>query len=166
MAISAPELLNDTHDLSAFCCGIDELDNWLARQGLKSQVRNHAKVYVVSDTNTQKTVGYYAVAMGSVRREEAIAKMRRNSPDPIPMLVLARLAVDKAYHGYGIGAGLLKDCVLRSVQAAKVVGGAGILVHAINPQARTFYKKFGFSESPIHNMTLMTRICDIEASIK
>ena len=163
MGIKAPELLTDEHVLDVFCCGKPELDDWLIKKALKNHKRNNTRVYVVCDDNN-KVIGYYAIAMGSVQRESALSSLKRNSPNPIPMVVLARLAVDEGYKGRGIGVGLLKDCVLRSVHAMNVVGGAGILVHAIDDEAKAFYKRFGFNESPIDAMTLMARVIDIEAS--
>ncbi|WP_370317212.1 GNAT family N-acetyltransferase [Pseudoalteromonas sp.] len=163
MGIKAPELLTDEHVLDVFSCGKPELDDWLIRKALKNHKRNNTRVYVVCDDNN-KVIGYYAIAMGSVQRESALSSLKRNSPNPIPMVVLARLAVDEGYKGRGIGVGLLKDCVLRSVHAMNVVGGAGILVHAIDDEAKAFYKRFGFNESPIDAMTLMARVIDIEAS--
>jgi predicted N-acetyltransferase YhbS len=165
LGIGAPELLLQNHDLSGFTSGYEELDVWLHKQALKSQSRNNARVYVVSDTDIERVVGYYAVAMGSVQRNDAINPLKRNSPNPIPMVVLGRLAVHSEYQGLGIGAGLLKDCVLRSVDAMNSIGGAGILVHAIDDSARSFYTKFGFSESPFDSLTLMARISDIEATL-
>ncbi len=161
MGITAPELLTNTHNLYNFRCGVHDLDNWLVKKAIKNQKKNNTKVYVINDSNSRGVVGYYAIAMGSVQRENAIGNLRRNSPNPIPMVVLARLGVHVDFHGQGLGAGLLKDCVLRSVNAMNVIGGAGILVHAIDDSAKAFYKKFGFSESPIDSMTLMARICDI-----
>ncbi|KZY45715.1 GNAT family N-acetyltransferase [Pseudoalteromonas shioyasakiensis] len=163
MGIKAPELLTDEHVLDVFSCGKPELDDWLIKKALKNLKRNNTRVYVVCDDNN-KVIGYYAIAMGSVQRESALSSLKRNSPNPIPMVVLARLAVDEGYKGRGIGVGLLKDCVLRSVHAMNVVGGAGILVHAIDDEAKAFYKRFGFNESPIDAMTLMARVIDIEAS--
>lgn len=163
MGIKAPELLTDEHVLDVFSCGKPELDDWLMKKALKNHKRNNTRVYVVCDDNN-KVIGYYAIAMGSVQRESALSSLKRNSPNPIPMVVLARLAVDEGYKGRGIGVGLLKDCVLRSVHAMNVVGGAGILVHAIDDEAKAFYKRFGFNESPIDAMTLMARVIDIEAS--
>lgn len=163
MGIKAPELLTDEHVLDVFSCGKPELDDWLMKKALKNHKRNNTRVYVVCDDNN-KVIGYYAIAMGSVQRESALSSLKRNSPNPIPMVVLARLAVDEGYKGRGIGVGLLKDCVLRSVHAMNVVGGAGILVHALDDEAKTFYKRFGFNESPIDAMTLMARVIDIEAS--
>ena len=165
MGISAPELLTDKHDISNFCCGEHALDDWLKKRAIKSQARSHTKVYVVSDANTDQVIGYYAIAMGSVQRENTIASFRRNAPNSIPVLVIARLAVHIDYQGYAVGAGLLKDCIIRSVKAMSIVGGAGILVHAINESAKMFYQKFGFTESPINAMTLMARIVDIKKSV-
>jgi predicted N-acetyltransferase YhbS len=163
LGIKAPELLTDEHVLDVFSCGKPELDDWLIKKALKNHKRNNTRVYVVCDDNN-KVIGYYAIAMGSVQRESALSSLKRNSPNPIPMVVLARLAVDEGYKGRGIGVGLLKDCVLRSVHAMNVVGGAGILVHALDDEAKAFYKRFGFNESPIDAMTLMARVIDIEAS--
>jgi predicted N-acetyltransferase YhbS len=163
LGIKAPELLTDEHVLDTFSCGKPELDDWLIKKALKNHLRNNTKVYVVCD-DQNKVIGYYAIAMGSVRRESALSSLKRNSPNPIPMVVLARLAVDDGYKGRGLGVGLLKDCVLRAVHAMNVVGGAGILVHAIDEEAKAFYRRFGFHESPIDPMTLMARVCDIEAS--
>ena len=164
MGITAPELFTKDHNFSNFFSGKPELDVWLLKKALNSQNRNNARTYVVKDSTTEEVVGYYAIAMGSVQREHAIANLRRNSPNPIPMVVLARLAVHENYHGIGIGSGLLKDCVQRSVHAMEVVGGAGILVHAIDQTAKTFYKKFGFQQSSFDEMILMARICDIKAA--
>lgn len=135
------------------------------KAGVKESKAGTARVYVVNDTEVHQVIGYYAIAMGSVSREQAFGSLRRNSPDPIPMVILARLGVDNAYQGQGIAAGLLKDCIIRSVQAMNAVGGAGILVHAIDGSAQTFYKKFGFKESTFDPLVLMARICDIEKSL-
>jgi GNAT superfamily N-acetyltransferase len=137
-------------------------DDWLLKQAINSQSRNNAKVYVITDSETKQVIGYYAIAMGTVQRENALATLRQNSPNPIPMVVLARLAVHKKYHGKGIGVGLLKDSVRLSVHAMNVLGRAAILVHTIDESARRFYRKFGFTESSFEQMTLMASIRDIE----
>ena len=131
MGIKAPELLTDEHVLDVFSCGKPELDDWLMKKALKNHKRNNTRVYVVCDDNN-KVIGYYAIAMGSVQRESALSSLKRNSPNPIPMVVLARLAVDEGYKGRGIGVGLLKDCVLRSVHAMNVVGGAALFPKSLN----------------------------------
>lgn len=163
MGIRAPELLTGNHNLSNFSCGIEDLDDWLIKKAIKNQKRNNTRVYVVTQQNSEQVVGYYAIAMGCVQRASAIGPLRINSPNPIPMVILARLGVHVEFHGLGIGAGLLKDCVLRSVQAMNVIGGAGILVHAIDDSAKEFYEKFGFAESPFDPLVLMARACDIGA---
>lgn len=166
MGIVAPTLLTQDHLLSNFDCGNPVLNAWLSKQALKNQQRNNAKVYVVTTTESKQVIAYYAIAMGSVQRENAIATLRRNSPNPIPMVILARLAVHTSFQGLGLGAGLLKDCVLRSVHAMNVVGGAGLLVHSIDDMAKAFYHRFGFKQSPFDPMLLMARTKDIEAAIQ
>ncbi|MFV0576781.1 MAG: GNAT family N-acetyltransferase [Vibrio sp.] len=165
MGITFPALLNQIHEIQNFQCGNSELDSWLIKTAIKSQKSGTARTYVVTDDFTNQVVGFYAVAMGSVQRSDAINSLRRNSPNPIPMVVLARLGVHENYQGMNIGAGLLKDCIIRSVQAMNAVGGAGILVHAIDESAQSFYKKFGFKESHIDPYLLMARVCDIERSL-
>ncbi|MGR5308036.1 GNAT family N-acetyltransferase [Vibrio mediterranei] len=165
MGINAPVLLTNEHELAYFDCGNMELKTWLKKQAVKSQKRGMAKVYVVTIENSLRVIGFYAIAMGSVQREHAYSAIKRNAPNPIPMVVLARLGVDREHHGKGLGAGLLKDCVLRSVHAMNVVGGAGLLVHAIDESAQRFYRKFGFKTSPFDPLILMARICDINPII-
>lgn len=165
MELNKPRPITDSDLTVSFNCGVKSLNVWLQRQALKSNIRGTAKTYVVTDNQTNEVVGYYAIAMGSVSRDSAFSSLKRNSPNPIPMVVLARLAVDERYQGKGIAIGLLQDCMLRSVAAMEVVGGAGILVHALDEQARTFYTKFGFKESPIDRLVLMIRSCDIVASL-
>lgn len=165
MGIIAPRVLSNIDEIGSFGCGVESLDLWLKKQALKAQVRGTAKTYVVVDSETKSVVGYYAIAMGSVSRDIASNALRRNSPDPIPMVVLARLAVDVNYQGKGIAVGLLKDCILRSIAAMDVVGGAGILVHALDDEAQSFYTKFGFKESLIDRLVLMARICDLTKTL-
>ncbi|MFA0053647.1 GNAT family N-acetyltransferase [Vibrio echinoideorum] len=165
MGITKPQLLTESHKTQSFDCGVESLDLWLKKQSLKSQKRGSAKTYVVTDSMTNEVVGYYAIAMGSVSREMAFSALRRNSPDPIPMVVLARLAVDRECQGKYIAVGLLKDCILRSMASMEVIGGAGILVHALDDDAQSFYKKFGFKESNIDKLILMARISDLTQSL-
>ncbi|GEM80834.1 GNAT family N-acetyltransferase [Vibrio superstes] len=165
MGLISPRLLTSSDLTSSFSCGVESLDLWLKKQALKSHKRGSAKTYVVIDSETDVVVGYYAIAMGSVSRNIAFSALRLNSPDPIPMVVLARLAVDLKYQGKHIAVGMLKDCILRSVAAMEVVGGAGILVHALDDEAQSFYTKFGFKESSINRLVLMARISDLMKSL-
>jgi ribosomal protein S18 acetylase RimI-like enzyme len=166
LGLIKPRLLTGSDHINSFCCGVESLDLWLKKQALKSQNRGSAKTYVVIDSERNVVVGYYAIAMGSVSRDIAFSALKRNSPDPIPMVVLARLAVDLKYQGKHIAVGLLKDCILRSMAAMEVVGGAGILVHALDDEAQSFYTKFGFKESSIDRLVLMARISDLTQSLQ
>ena len=156
--IGAPEHLNDSHNFADFDSGIPALDEWLEKRALANEAGGASRTYVVCASG--RVVGYYALATGAIVREEAVGKVRRNMRDPIPVMVLGRLAVDKEYHGRGIGGGLLRDAIMRTVQAAAIGGIRAMLVHAISDEARRFYEHNGFSPSPVDPMTLMITIAD------
>jgi GNAT superfamily N-acetyltransferase len=153
--LSAPVLLEAEHDCSAFSClKHPSLADWLQRRGLQNQrIGGSAKTYVVCAAN--QVVGYYALATGAIELEFVPGAFRRNMPDPVPMLVLGRLAVHSAWEGKGIGTGLLKDAVLRCMEAAKIIGCRGILCHAIDEEAKHWYLKRGFVESPREPLSLL-----------
>jgi GNAT superfamily N-acetyltransferase len=130
------------------------LDDWLLRRALANQVAGASRTYVVTDGPSQ-VVGYYALASGALATLDAPGGLRRNMPDPIPMAILGRLAVDLQFHGRGLGVALLQDAVLRVQQAASIVGIRGVLVHAISDEARLFYERYGFTGSPTQPMTLV-----------
>ncbi|MFG1339991.1 GNAT family N-acetyltransferase [Xanthobacter autotrophicus] len=151
--LSAPSLLTETHDLSLFDSGQDTLDDWLRRRARANQVSGASRTYVVC-TNEQ-VVGYYCLSSGALAAADAPGALRRNMPDPIPMAVLGRLAIDRNCQGKGLGAALLQDAVLRTAQAAHIVGIRGILVHAISDEAKAFYEHYGFTAAPAQPMTLV-----------
>ena len=107
-----------------------------------------------------KVIAYYALATGAVTLQTATGRIRRNMPDPIPVMVLGRLAVDKAYQAKGLGRALLRDGILRTLQAAAIGGIRAILVHAISEDAKRFYERYGFAPSPLDPMTLMITVAD------
>lgn len=111
-----------------------------------------------------KVVGYYALASGAISAKSAVGSFRRNMPEPIPVVVLGRLAVDRAYQGRGLGRAMFRDSALRVSNAADIIGVRGIIVHAISEEAKAFYLKLGFDPSPIEPMTLMVRLADIRAT--
>ena len=150
--ISAPAPLLPTHDLEPFDYGDTSLTEWLTTRALKSQTNDSARTYVVCIGNT--VVGYYCLATGAIAREHAPKPMGRNMPDPIPVIVLGRFAVDLAYQSKGIGSGLPKDAILRSLQVSEIVGVKAILVHALSEEAKRYYLARSFLVSPIHPMTL------------
>ena len=161
--VSGPEHLTAQHDLAAFDSGIPALDDWLKRRALANEQAGGSRTYVVCAGG--RVVGYYALATGGVMQEAAIGRVRRNMPDPVPVMVLGRLAVDRAYQERGLGAGLLRDAILRTVQAAEFAGIRAILVHAISEDAKRFYARHGFVESPLDPMTLMITVADVKKAL-
>jgi GNAT superfamily N-acetyltransferase len=158
--INAPEHLTEQHDLAAFDSGIPVLDDWLKKRALANEEKGASRTYVV--TAGGRVVGYYALATGAVSAQQATGRIRRNMPDPIPVMILGRLAVDKTFQNRGLGAALLRDAVLRTRQAADIVGIRAMLVHAISAEAKRFYERYGFVESPVDPMTLMISLGDID----
>jgi len=151
--LSAPTLLTEAHDLDLFDSGHDTLDKWLRRRAHANQVSGASRTYVVCEAS--RVVGYYCLSSGGMAVGDAPGALRRNMPDPIPMAILGRLAIDHAWQGKGLGAALLQDAVLRAGQAAHIMGIRGILVHAISDEAKAFYEHYGFTASPKHPMTLV-----------
>jgi GNAT superfamily N-acetyltransferase len=156
--ISPPEKLTGAHDLSAFDCGEPALNDWLRRRALQNEASGSSRTYVVCAG--KKVVGYYTLAVGAVAHAEAAGRIKRNTPDPVPVMVLGRLAVDKDFQGRHIGGGLLRDAVLRTVQAAEIAGIRAILVHAISAQAKRFYEDRGFVASPVDPLTVMISVAE------
>ena len=159
-AIKPPEKLSVTHDLLSFDSGEPVLDDWLRRRALHNEASGASRTYVVCVRKT--VVGYYTLAVGAVAHAEAPGRMKRNMPDPLPVMVIGRLAVDKNVQRHGIGKGLLRDAVLRTVQAAKIAGIRAILVHAISEPAKRFYEGCGFTASPIDPLTVMLTVAEAE----
>ena len=156
--LSAPENLRADHDLSEFTCGEPSLNDWLRRRAFRNEASGASRTYVVCVG--QRVVGYYALAVGAVAHAGAPGGVRRNMPDPVPVMVIGRLAVDEGFQGLGIGPGLLRDAALRTLQAAEIAGIRAILVHAISERARRFYVDCGFIASPTDLMTLMIALTE------
>ena len=162
--LTAPALLTRSHDRSRFDCGVPALNEYLRQYALQNQKKNAARTYVATRGN--RVVGYYTLAYGSVALEEAPSSIKAGlAKHPIPVILLARLAVDVSERGQGLGAGLLKDSLLRTVQAAEIAGLRAMIVHAKDDAAKTFYEKFGFEPSPIDAYHLFLKVSDIQASL-
>jgi predicted N-acetyltransferase YhbS len=157
MKLHAPQPLTADHQLNTFNCGETSLDEWLKRRALLNQTNGASRTFVVVD-ESQLVMGYYALAAGAVHHQDATRSIRQNMPDPIPVMVLARLAVDIRTQGMQLGAGLLRDAVDRSLAVAKNTGVRALLVHALHERAKQFYLYFGFQASPVHPLTLMLRL--------
>jgi GNAT superfamily N-acetyltransferase len=158
VGVSAPAPLTDEHDTSSFDCGDPVLNELFQRAALKNERNGGSRTFVVCDG--QHVVGYYTLATGALQHGDAPGKVRRNMPAPIPVIVLGRLAVSRDRQGQGIGRGMLKDAVFRVIGVAEQVGVKAMLVHAISAEAKRFYLRRGFVESPTNDMTLMTTIMD------
>lgn len=152
-ALTAPAPIGPEHDLETFTSGNAALDEWLKRRARRNEADSASRTFV--SCAGRHVVGYYSLAAASVLRAAATTKVRRNMPEPVPAVLIGRLAVDRAWQGHGLGADLLRDAVLRIVAAADTVGARAILVHAISDDARRFYEKHGFRASPLAPMTLM-----------
>jgi GNAT superfamily N-acetyltransferase len=161
--ISAPQKLSSDHDLYQFECGEPALDDWLRRRALQNEESGASRTYVVCAG--KRVVGYYALAVGAVAHVGAPGRIRRNMPDPVPVMVLGRLAVDQSAQGQNIGHGLLRDAILRTIQAAEIAGIRAILVHAISERAKQFYVRSGFTPSPVDPMTLMITVAEATRSL-
>ena len=156
--LSAPDKLVAGHDLADFDSGEPALDDWLRRRALANEESGSSRTYVVCVG--KRVVGYYSLAVGAVAHVDATGRVKRNMPDPIPVMVLGRLAVDQDFQGRGIGSGLLRNAVLRTVQAAEIAGIRAILVHALSDAAKHFYQRHGFMASPINPMTVMITVAE------
>jgi hypothetical protein len=137
--LSAPQPLFAEHRVDGFACGESSLDEWLRRRALPNQTTGASRTFVVVDDSSQ-VVAYYAMAAGAVSHKEASGRIRRNMPDPVPVMVLARLA---------------QDAVRRSLAVAQSAGVRALLVHALNESSRQFYLHYGFKSSPVNPMTMM-----------
>ena len=150
--LTAPAPLTAAHDLDPFDCGVPVLDDWLKKRGLNNEAAGASRTYVVCVGSAG--VGYYSLATGAIARDEAPSPVRRNMPDPVPVIVLGRLAIDRRYQNQGLGQALLRDAILRVLQAAEIAGVKAIMVHAISDEAKRYYLSRGFLESPVEPMTL------------
>ena len=161
--MSAPEPLRRDHQLDAFDSGVTSLDHWLKRRALANEAGGASRSFVACAGG--RVIGYYSLAAASVVHDVATPRARRNMPDPVPAVVLARLAVDRSMQGKGVGASLLQDAVLRVAAAADSIGVRVLLVHALSEDAKRFYLKFGFRESPVEPMTLMVTLNELLRAI-
>jgi predicted N-acetyltransferase YhbS len=158
-ALKAPVPLERGHILDQFDCGSPLLNDYLTHFAWTNQQSGAARTYVAC--RGKRVVGYYSLAFGSVEREAASPRVRQGlARHPIPIMLLARLAVDVTEQGKGIGKGLLKDALLRTLQAADIGGLRAVIVHAKDAQAKAFYERFGFEPSPIDEFHLMLLLKD------
>jgi GNAT superfamily N-acetyltransferase len=154
-----PEPLNLEHILSDFSCGQPELDDWLRKRAIANQVTGGTKTHVVVEDG--RVIGFYALAAGAVAHSSVRGRTRRNMPDPVPVVILARMAVDEKHRGSGLGSALLQSAIETTLAAAQTIGIACLLVHAMDDDARSFYLYFDFEPSPTDPLHLILRLADI-----
>ena len=162
--LSAVELLASNHDVAEFDCGKHlSLTEWLKRFARMNQASGDARTYVVH--REFAVVGYYSLAPGSIARKQATARASKSAPESVPIVLLARLAVDQREQRQGLGPALLKDALQRAYAGAEIIGGRAILVHAIDPEAAMFYRKYEFESCPGFELHLMLLMKDVRASL-
>jgi GNAT superfamily N-acetyltransferase len=159
--LSQPVALDRTHDVSAFDCGVAPLNDYLRKFAYLNHQNRAARTYVTARQN--RVVGFYTLAAGSVRREETPQRVAQGlGRYPVPVILLARLAVDNNEKGFGLGKALLKDSLLRCAQASDIVGCRAVLTHAKDQDAKNFYSRFGFEASPVNDLYLYLLMKDIK----
>ena len=164
MSISPPEPLTHDHQIDTFDSGEPVLDDWLRRRARPNQASGASRTYVVCEG--KRAVAYYALASGGIAQPGVPGRFPPNMPDPIPIVVLARLAVDRNYQGQGLGRALFGDAARRVANAADTIGIRDIVVHAISQEARRFYFALGFDACPAEPMTLVVTLADLRATVK
>ena len=162
--LSSPEPLSEHHQLATFDSGVPSLDDWLKRRAAQNQASGASRTFVTCDGNL--VVGYFALASSAVAPAQAPGRFRRNMPDPIPVVVLGRLAVDNSQKGRGLGRALFQDAARRAIHAAEAIGIRGMMVHALSEDAKSFYLRLGLTVSPLDPMILMTTIADLRAALE
>jgi GNAT superfamily N-acetyltransferase len=158
-SVVGPLLLSADHHINDFDCGDEALNRWLEHRTSQNQVEGGSRTWVVTVEN--QVVAYYASSTAVLLRAEATPRARRNQPDPLPAMLLGRLAVDTKYQGAGLGAALLKHFLVKALDVAQITGVRVVLVHAMHATAASFYARYGFESSPIDELTMMILIKDI-----
>lgn len=163
-ALTAPAPLTSHHLLDDFDSGEADLDAWLRKRALSNAAAGASRTYVVCDGET--VIAYYALAVGAIDLRAASGRVRRNMPDPIPVMVIGRLAVDRRRRRLGLARGLVRDAIIRTLKVAETAGVRALLVHAISEDAARFWIALGFSPSPLNERTLMIALADAVAAFE
>jgi predicted N-acetyltransferase YhbS len=154
-----PAPLGAEHRIDDFRCSEESLERWLKERARRNDLQGASKTYVVAAG--RDVVGYYCLSAGAIVRASSPPAIRRNMPEPIPVILLGRLAVHMAWGGKGIGSGLLKDAVLRAITVSETLGARALPCHGISADAKKFFLKHGFIESPVDPMTVMLNLAPL-----
>lgn len=157
---TAPTIITADHYIADFDSGEPSLDEWLKTRALKSSGRGSARTFVICTGG--QVVGYYCLSSSAVARAVAPGKLRHDMPDPLPAMLVGRLAIDRRYQNRGLGKALLRDAMLRTTRVSQDAGVALMFVHALHERARQFYLSSGFVESPIQPMTMLITMATVQ----
>ena len=163
MTLRSPEPLSAAHVLDGFDSGVTSLDDWLRKRALPKQMSGASRTFVSCDAG--RVVAYCALAASAIATETAPGRFRRNMPDPVPVVVLGRLAITRSHQGQGLGRSMFQDAAQRTVQTADTIGIRGMLVKTISVEAKAFYLQLGLEPSPLEPMTLMVTVADLRTAI-
>jgi GNAT superfamily N-acetyltransferase len=166
VTLRTPEPLAALHRLEGFECGKPALNDWLLRHARQAQGSGSARTFVVADDD-DRVAGYFSLAVGQVDTLEAPQRIRKGMGQyPVPVVILARLAVAREHHGCGIGAGMLQDAIRRTLVIAEQAGVRAMLTHPIDEDAARFYTRFGFIASPLREQQLLLLLKDAKKSVR
>ena len=161
---SPPQRIKSEHIVENFDCGESSLNDWLKKRAIKNDITDASRTYVVCCDKI--VVAYYSLHLGCIQHKEALGKIKLNMPEPIPALVLGRLAVDVKHQGKGLARVLIKDMFLRAIQVSDLAGTKAVLVKALNEDVTAFYQSFGFVQSKTNPLLLMKAISEVRVSFE
>ncbi|QEO08783.1 GNAT family N-acetyltransferase [Protaetiibacter larvae] len=164
-SFARPRSLALDDEVSAFHSGVPSLDDWLTLRAIKNEAAGTSRTFVSIERESGRIAGYYCLSSSSISRVDAGSPLGRNAPDPIPVILIGRLAVDERFTGQGVGASLLQDAVLKGIEASHLVGSRAFLVHALSEAAASFYARFGFAAVPHSQRVMYLLTHDAEATI-
>ena len=160
-----PRPIEATDNPTGFASGEESLDRYLADRALTNHLADLGRCYICVDAETDKVLGYYTLSAVAVAHAQLPGKVRRNAPNPVPAVLMGRLAVDAKAQGSGLGRFLVRDAILSTLAAADRMGVRILLVHALHEQAATFYAKLGFTRSPTDPLHLYLLLADARKSL-
>ncbi len=160
-----PRPIEATDNTADFDSGEESLDRYLADRALTNHLADLGRCYVCVDGDTDKVLGYYTLSAVAVEHADLPGKVRRNAPNPVPAVLMGRLAIDTKAQGSGLGRFLVRDAILSTLAAADRIGVRILLVHALHEQAATFYEKLGFKRSPTDQLHLYVLLADARKSL-
>jgi GNAT superfamily N-acetyltransferase len=162
--VSKPATLKPGHDVAAFDCGREPINNWLKTRAKKASENDTARTYVVC-RGSKRVIGFYALAAGAVERASAPGRLSRNSPDPIPVIILAMFGVDAREQGQGLGQDLLADAMRRALQAARIIGARALLIHALDAAAAKYYRDRNFAQLSADEETFFVTMKELREAL-